>query len=110
MDQQTFDKLRIELLSACNTTTKEKGPAYTGEDKDVLSNFKQMAKRFGVSPLVVWGIYMNKHVDAINSFIKNPKIHLGSEPPESRIVDIINYAVLGQALLKEQEDGSIQTR
>ncbi len=104
MTHKTYDALKLQLENLCNRTTDEKGPAYTGESKDMLANFKSMANRFNISPIIVWAIYFNKHVDAVNSFIKNPSLSQGSEPIESRFVDIINYSYLGYALLEDERE------
>lgn len=98
MTEEAFNKVKETLLACADKTQQGKQPGYTGESKDVLVNFKNMAARFGVDPLVVWGIYFNKHVDAVNSYIKNPNIQMG-ETVDSRFEDLINYIGLGEALL-----------
>ena len=51
-----------------------------------------MSERLGVPVLVIWGVYVLKHVDAVGSYLMG----LGeSEPIESRLTDIILYAALG---------------
>lgn len=106
MTNKEYQSVRNGLFAYAQDIMEDKQPAYTGENEDVLSNFKNMADRFGIDPLVAWGIYFNKHVDAINSFIKNPELHQGGEPISSRFADIINYCALGMALVKEQKHAS----
>jgi len=107
MKKSRFLELQKKLKTEVEDTFNQKGPAYTGESKDCLANFKKMAEKFNVSPLLVWGIYFNKHVDAINSFITNPDLSQGSEPIETRLIDIINYSYLGHAIIEEEKENSI---
>ena len=60
-----------------------------------------LRKDFVVTPYQVWGIFAGKHVDAINSFIRNNG-QVESEPIESRLHDLIVYSFLLLGLIEEQ--------
>lgn len=79
-----------------------KGREYAGEH-DSLDNFKRNAERLGLTKYQIWGVYFNKHIDSVNSAIaRNPKQPIGiTEQLEDRILDIVTYASILLALLKE---------
>ena len=80
---------------------RRKGNDYAG-DQDALSNFKRIAAANGVTSYQVWGIYFGKHIDAINTFIRNNG-QVESEPIEERLHDVIVYAFLLLGLIEEQK-------
>ena len=110
MSPKLFDEILSQLIEDEVAILASKGDDYTdnGEgnaDEDRLWNFKEVAKRFGVSPLTVWGIYWTKHNNAIEKFVRTGQ--LASEPIEERIKDARNYLALGLALIKEDEFGEL---
>jgi len=80
---------------------KTKGHDYAG-DSDALSNFKRNADRLGLTPIQVWGVYFHKHLDAIETFVREGAV--ASEPIEGRIRDAILYLHLLHGLI---EDGTV---
>lgn len=91
-----YEERAKSLLGLAAEIENKKRPDYTIGDEDVLHNFKNVAKRAGVSPLQVWLIYFLKHVDAISMYAHgntNP-----SEPIIQRFADAVNYLKLGEAL------------
>lgn len=89
---QTFDRL-TQL-----TTTK--GAEYANSD-DQLANFKRLSQRLGLSPEAVIMVYLSKHLDAIDSYIRTNRVH--SEPIAGRIDDAILYLVLLKAQVAESQ-------
>ena len=83
-----------------------KGSAYSGTN-DANSNFKRNAERLGASKYQILMIYLNKHYDGVMNAIKdNPYTPVEkTESMHGRIVDIINYLVILDSLLKEDEHG-----
>ena len=75
-----------------------KGVDYAGRE-DKLANFKKRAAASGISPLQVLSIYMGKHLDSIESFIREGKLE--SEPIRGRIIDAINYLSFIEPLASE---------
>src|SRR6185437_3128633 len=80
---------------------RRKGKDYAG-DEDSLSNFKRIAAANGVTPYQTWGIYFGKHIDAINTFIRNNG-QVESEPIEERLHDVIVYSFLLLGLIEDQK-------
>ena len=107
MKMQDRQILAEGVFNNCANILLSKGKAYSGED-DVLSNFKLNAERLDLSKYQVWAIYFNKHIDSINNAIKvSPASPVDeTEGLAGRITDVINYAVILQALLTEDYDCS----
>lgn len=98
-----------EIFRTNGTTFKEcarinvaKGADYTKGSQDVLANFKQAGKDIGAHLMDGCWIFMNKHYQAITNYVKT-KGQNESEPISERIKDLINYLVLLQGLIKENE-------
>ena len=101
MTQKEFNKLSKALDFMCKNIMNSKGPEYTQENKDILSNFKCTAERLNISPEKVWGAYFDKQVSSIYAHANNANLKK-AEAIESRFADIINYCHLGLALFKER--------
>ena len=84
-----------------------KQPEYTNNNTDVLHNFKSTANRLGTDPMMVWSVFFDKHIQAIQSHAANPDMEQ-AEPIESRYADAMNYLQLGYALMKERENVKIE--
>jgi hypothetical protein len=100
MTTNEFDAMLEENYQEILTLCRTKGADYA-RDFDRLSNFKDQAAKLGLTPYQVWGVYANKHWDAINSFVRNNG-QLESEPIESRVHDIILYSFLLLGLIHDQ--------
>lgn len=98
MDNKEFKRLLESTYCTLESLTDSKGKEYS-HDADQLANFKRQAAELGVSPLMVLAVYLNKHLDAVKSFIKNGKEF--SEPIEGRIDDAILYLILLKALISD---------
>lgn len=108
MDRNELKLIVMGRLDACQELLKTKGAAYTGS-VDVLANFKRNANALGLSKYQVWAVYANKHLDAVNTAIKGvtseqPIPRDKSEGLPGRITDVINYFLLLEALLSEDEN------
>ncbi len=101
MNPEEYYQIRKELLEFAEEVAAPKREEYTGQSQDILYNFKRIAERLGMSPLQVWAVYFNKHVDSVNTFIKGEASV--SEPMGSRFADMLNYLFLGIALIIEEE-------
>jgi hypothetical protein len=100
MTTNELNKLFDENWKLILELTRSKGADYAS-DLDRLSNFKDNARKLGMTQYQIWGVYANKHWDAINAFIKNDG-QLESEPIESRIHDIIVYSLLLLGLIQDK--------
>lgn len=83
-----------------------KGGEYAGSD-DRLANFKRGAFRTGCTPLQVLWVYLSKHIDSVETFVRDEAEKVTrerSEPIDGRLDDIINYCLLAKALIKEGQN------
>lgn len=101
MNRIEFGNLIDDVWATVHHLNKTKGADYSG-DEDVLANFKRNAKRLGLTKEQVLGVYMNKHLDAIDTYIRDGNIK--SEPIEGRISDAIVYLLLLRAMVREGHD------
>lgn len=102
---ETFKQLTMGLLEDCMAIMDSKGMAYSGQE-DKLGNFKRLAAKYKVSPLLVWSIFFGKHLDSLDAYIRGE--YVDSEPIAGRIKDMINYLFLLHALIVELHDQPVQ--
>ena len=100
MTTEEFEKLVDTGRQRRDRIMCAKGQDYTISDPDRLANFKNVAKRLGITPLQAWGVYWLKHVDAVCNFIKTDG-RSQSEPITGRLDDISNYNSLLEAINAE---------
>lgn len=103
MTQDQFNKVSKQLEAERFKTMSSKRPGYTGGNEDVLTNFKRVAERTGLTPGQVWCVYFLKHIDAITSIMSRPDLPV-SEAPIGRFGDAMNYLELGWALYNETRE------
>lgn len=96
----TADEDFRECIAACDAILKVKGNDYTQGD-DRLKNFDRNGARLGLRPEQVLAVYMNKHLDAIETYLRRGAVE--SEPIEGRIQDAINYLLLLYKMVRREE-------
>lgn len=100
----TFHELLNETLQRLIDLTDAKGREYAGS-ADQLANFKRLGDRLMLEPEQVLLVYLTKHLDAIDTYVRDysigAEVHL-SEPIEGRIDDAILYLCLLKALIRDQ--------
>ena len=101
MTQEQFNEAYDTLYNHAMSIREAKQPEYTLESADILNNFKESAKRTGVTPLQVWSIFFDKQLSSIQAHIKNPDLK-PAEPLSSRFADLYNYLLLGYCLFQEK--------
>jgi hypothetical protein len=101
MTQEQFNEAFVTLYNHALSIREAKQPEYTLENADILNNFKESAKRAGVTPLQVWSIFFDKQLSSIQAHIKNPDLK-PAEPLDSRFADLYNYLLLGYCLFQEK--------
>lgn len=109
MRQEEFNVVIKETMDNIEKLLRVKGGEYAGSD-DRLANFKRGQLRTGAHPMQVLWIYLSKHIDSVETYIKD--IARGvtrerSEPIDGRLDDIINYCLLMKALVKEVENEKV---
>lgn len=80
-----------EAIAALDRLLTTKGHDYT-QGGDRLKNFDRNGERLGLTPETVLAVYMFKHFDAIETYLRKGAIE--SEPIETRILDGIGYLLL----------------
>lgn len=100
MTFDSFDKFQRELFDEIMAMRDSKGAEYAN-DSDRFANFKRLAVKNGVSPLVVANIFMTKHLDSIDHYIKTGRE--GSEPIRGRFIDAILYLMLMAGIQHEEQ-------
>lgn len=102
MTTAEYDRIADDLMNTARGIETSKRPGYTAGSVDVLSNFKLVAQRAGITTEQAWAVYFLKHIDAITSIMTRPDLPV-SEEPTGRFADAINYLRLGFAILSERK-------
>jgi dsRNA-specific ribonuclease len=108
MEIKYFVERTRELFDECLALMDKKGVEYSGKE-DKFANFKKEAAKLDVFPEMICHIYLCKHLDSIDNFIKR-YIHgekiteieeTLSEPITGRFVDAINYLTILKGMIDE---------
>ena len=106
MTNDQFIALDASLLRKAEAILNQRKAGYATQD-DRLANFKEGAKRSGITPLQVCHLYLQKGLSVVD------KIAQGTLPPgetiEERICDAINYLRLFYACYKEGSEDVPET-
>ena len=111
MTNEQFHGIVEKFFAFQKKMEETKGKEYAnGEDR--LGNFKREAIKMGVTPELVCHIYLAKHLDSIDHFVKvvqatGHEPTNQSEPIDGRIGDAIVYLMLLYALTVEREAGTL---
>lgn len=106
MQQSEFEALVDGTVSDIKRLLVVKGGEYAGS-ADRLANFKRGAQLVGVTPLQCLFIYLSKHYDAVATYVRDDasgEARPRSESIEGRLDDLINYCILGKALIIENRE------
>lgn len=98
MDKKQFKDLLDSTHKSLVNLTATKGDEYS-RDTDQLANFKRQAEELFMTPEKVLMVYLNKHLDAIKSYVKTQVVL--SEPIEGRIDDAILYLILLKGIVAD---------
>lgn len=101
MDKREFRRLLDQTHQTLVQLTSSKGEEYS-RDTDQLANFKRQAEELNATPEKILMVYLNKHLDAIKSFVKTGKLY--SEPIEGRIDDAILYLILLKGIVLDDQN------
>ena len=100
MTFEEFDKYQDDLLAKVVSMKNTKGREYANS-KDRFANFNRLSERLGISNLSIAWVYVTKHLDSLESYIKNNQT-FSTESIEGRLVDIITYMTLIGGMIKEK--------
>ena len=83
----------------------KKNSDYTGGEKatDIFANFKA-SKVLDIHPVKGILMRMMDKIQRIQSFTNDHKLQVPNESVDDACEDIINYAILAKAMLKEERD------
>lgn len=96
-----FQKFQNELFEECKQIAQTKGKEYA-HSEDRFANFKRCAEKKKCSPLLVASIYLDKHLDSIDSYVAAGQT-FSTETIRSRFVDAITYLSLIAGMVYEIE-------
>lgn len=102
-----FDELSNRLFDEVKQMRDTKGKEYAGTE-DRFDNFNRLAKRTGLDRKTIWLVYFTKHMDAIESYIKNGRT-FSAEGIHGRIVDAITYLSLLDGMITEELNTKSET-
>lgn len=101
MNKNAFEEVVTGLLDECRELLIRKGGDYSPND-DKLQNFKQAADFTSCNKWQALEIYLFKHLQAISNWFKSGRKQL-NEDIKHRIRDSINYFILLEAMIVEEE-------
>lgn len=111
MNPKEFLDLTDDTFARMKSLTATKGVEYKGgATDDQFANFKRYAQRARVTVGQAWSVLFGKHLDAIDTFIRDDAMGIGrkrSEPIEGRIDDAILYLLLLKGMVRAQDVGYI---
>lgn len=99
MTHQEREKIFQYIWKEIKKIRETKGYDYTLGTKDANRNFKKVAENLGLEPETVLWVYLEKHLDAIRTWIKSKR--LKGEGIETKILDCINYLGILYSILIE---------
>ncbi len=99
MTFENFEQFQAALFDQVKHMQCTKGKEYT-DGIDRFQNFNEEAKDMDVSRLKVAEIFLNKHMRAIKSYIRDGKEY-SDEGIMGRIVDAITYLTLIAGMIEE---------
>lgn len=100
MRNEQFCKIIQEEVEICKNLLVAKNHDYAANpDIDAFGNFRDQARRVGLSKEQVWLVHFDKHVIALENWVR--KGELRAEAVDVRLRDIINYCLIQLAMLKE---------
>ena len=107
MNKERFQNLIKQQADILYALTASKGEEYSRSDTDQLANFRRQGAELGVEPESIIGVYLNKHLDSIKTYIRMKtakSVPQMSEPIEGRIDDAILYLLLLKASVVDQQE------
>ena len=99
---------REDFMNLTEHMQKEEEEEYLKKNADyadrnglnILANFERVAKNLNITPQMALLIYMEKHMDAIRTYIRFGSVM--SEPIEGRIKDARVYLSLLRAMVEQK--------
>lgn len=96
-----FDSFFEALIDECRSMRDTKGKEYA-HSASRFANFDRTSERLGISREMVANVYLDKHLDAIDSYIMHKESYSG-ENIQGRIVDAMVYLSLIAGMIEEHK-------
>lgn len=105
MKNEQLFALHDATTKKCKAIMEAKNNDYSGGEKaeDALANFKQ-SRSLGLHPVMGLLLRMQDKMMRVRSFVSDGKLKVSGESVEDAFDDMINYAILGKALLIEERE------
>lgn len=102
-------ELHKETTEKCFSIMERKSSDYTGGTKavDALANFKS-SRSFDLHPVLGLLLRMQDKLMRVRSFVNDGKLRVTGETVEDACDDMVNYAILCKALLREESSNNEQ--
>jgi len=100
MKKEEFDELFLDIMMEVKKTRDEGQKEYAHTKRNVFANFERVANSLDISKEQALMVYLMKHIDGINAWIKGHKSQ--REDVTGRIKDAIVYLCLLWGMAKEQ--------
>lgn len=102
MKKEEFDLLFIGMIKDVKSTRDSGQKEYAHTEDNVFANFERVAKGLDISREQALMVYLMKHMDGINAWIKGHKSQ--REDVSGRIKDAIVYLCLLWGMAEEEVD------
>lgn len=104
MKKDEFNELFLDIMMKVKKTRDEGQKEYAHTEENVFANFERVASSLDISKEKALMVYLMKHMDGINAWIKGHKSQ--REDVRGRIKDAIVYLCLlwGMAIQDTTED------
>lgn len=89
----------LAFTDEMRAVTAAKNADYSAGTDDAMRNYYELSQASGCTPFQAWMCLFFKHVTAVMRYSKDGKV--SSESIHGRMIDIANYAILGDALIKD---------
>ncbi len=90
-----------QFVAEMTQVTKAKNADYCAGTDEAMNDYYSASERANVTPVQAWAVLFMKHVHAVERFVKTGTV--SSEAIHGRFIDLANYAMLGDALVKDME-------
>ena len=108
MTTEELLNMHKETCETCRDIMRQKNNDYTGGKKstDPSANFNA-ASVLGIDPVQGLLLRVIDKIQRIRSFTNDKELKVANESVEDACDDIVNYAILAKAMLKEKRDGNL---
>ncbi len=99
MKHEEYARRVLEFTEEMRAVTRAKNADYSAGSDDAMNNYYELAGFSGVTPMQCWMCLIGKHWTAIMKYVKTGCV--ASESIHGRMVDLANYAILGDSLIDD---------